>query len=157
MENGDYFITDIYGKCLLSDYKSLTIDQITIDVTELPSGIYTFHFLSDNIHITNSQTLKFNHLMKKHLFTAIAVMALCCLYFSVSAQTEPNDFATFFIDMTNSIYEPTVATASNGDGVDVLFSLTGIKDIAQNYSFHQLRRAFPNATDPTWRTGSLWK
>lgn len=51
-EQGHYYITDISGKRLLSDYKAVTIDQINIDVSNLPYGIYTFHFLSsDNDHL----------------------------------------------------------------------------------------------------------
>lgn len=52
LEEGNYYLTDISGKRLLSGYKAITIDQINIDVSNLPYGIYTFHFLSsDNDHL----------------------------------------------------------------------------------------------------------
>lgn len=52
LEEGNYYLTDISGKRLLFDHKTLTTDQITIDVAHLPTGIYTFHFLSsDNDHL----------------------------------------------------------------------------------------------------------
>lgn len=53
---GSYYITDISGKHILSKNKSFAIDQINIDVTNLPSGIYTFHFLSNNDHLTKQFT-----------------------------------------------------------------------------------------------------
>lgn len=52
LEEGDYYLTDISGKRLLFNHKTLTTDQITIDVAHLPTGIYTFHFLSSNGHLS---------------------------------------------------------------------------------------------------------
>lgn len=54
LEEGDYYLTDISGKRLLFDHKTLTTDQVTIDVAHLPTGIYTFHFLSSNGHLSTN-------------------------------------------------------------------------------------------------------
>lgn len=85
--------------------------------------------------------------MKNRLTVALAIAGLLCLSISAFAEPEP-DYATFFIDITDPSYEPTVTTAPSGDGVDVKFTQQAIDDLASGYSFRQFHRAFPNTTDP---------
>lgn len=85
--------------------------------------------------------------MKRIFTTAMVVAAWLCLSITAFADSEPT-YATFFVDITNSSYEPTVNTAPSGDGVEVKFTQQDVDDLAENYSFHQFHKAFPNSTDP---------
>lgn len=63
-----------------------------------------------------------------------------------SAQAQSN-YATFFLTVTDSNYEPNV-TPDPGGGVMVSFNNTTVDSISAQYTFLQFHRAYPNSIDP---------
>ncbi len=78
-----------------------------------------------------------------HIRTIILWILLLCFGGFINVGAQQQNYATFFVTITNSSYEPTVANDPNG-GVTVSFGNQILDSISGQYNFRQFHRAYPN-------------